>query len=384
MPCQRMVVAVSAGEHLREHCLVSCLVPWSPQCRVAVQRKGTRKVLPSQSESTREGTRVWWLVRRLPPHAQLVYELSCGVRQRRSRSQVRVVRQGPDRVTVQGRSRSYAALHLSRRWPTPFWNPLRTPTGHSVTAALVPPGEPTPPSMPPHAGLWVGYPAVGTHDCWNPTPPRLFAVLSRPVQWESGALFGTLSLEVDWLSAEQVPLLRVEQSYRFYAPSARGFVMDLEVRLLARYGPVVLWRSRWGGLVSLALAHSLAPSSGARVENALGGSGAAECHGYASPWINVTHLAGGRWLGVAVMLPTGQFEWEPWYLHPDGILSVGGYGDPRRTQRWGDTWVQLATGEEHCFSCRIYCHSGNPQTWDPSARYAEYIFGPSAELLEIT
>ena len=363
---QSIVVRVHAGPYRREGCPVELAVPWPSEALIQLQRQGIRRPEPCQLFRRRGQTYVCWLVDRLRAGASATYILTCGGRRRRAKARVRTDRLGPTRLHTVTQRRQIGVLRLERGWFCPFWSPLRTPTGHSITA------EPSPgellkgPAAPP-TGLWIAPPYAAAT---NAVEVELMA----PVAWSNGPVFSVVELLQRWSWGAEALECRVR--YKLYAATARWWLLDVEAMFVGRYGRVQLERSEAHAVLNLRLVPALWLAHAARLQTPLGPLEPAALSRCALPWVDLSGLSGGRWIGVMIMLPPKACAHEPWFVGTHGTVTVGGWGKGR--------WVELAPGQQHVFRARLCIHAGDAGRIGCNERYADYGFPPQMEILEGT
>ncbi len=363
---EQLVIRVYAGPRSREYCPVTLPVPWPADSLVQLHRERARRPPPCQLWSDGHRNYATWIVERLKAGATATYILTRGGRQRRPKSRVRVERLGPHRLHVLTQQRQLAVLRLERGWLCPFWTPVRAPTGHTVTATPAPGELLDAEGVARPTGLWTAAPVVAEQQEAN-------VEMLGPVQWQNGPVFAMLRLDQQWQAAGSV---RLTTTYRIYAASARWWLLELSVTLLANKGPTTLYHHPRRGLVNIQLAPPLWPAHRARLHSGLGAATTAEQLPYPTPWLDLSGLSGGRWVGLSVFLPPGAYAGERWFLSEEGVLAVGAVGPA------GVPWRKLAAGESVRFCVRLCIHSGNAEMVAAAARYADYAFPPVVEVAQ--
>ncbi len=361
---ERLVVHVHAGPRSREHCPVTVPLPWSADSLVQLQRQKAARPTPCQLWSDGARTYATWMVDRMRAGATITYILTLGGRQRRAKSRVRIDRLGPHRLHVLTRQRQLAVLRLERGWFCPFWSPVRAPTGHTVTATPAP-GElvdAEPGALP--KGLWTAAPVSDADSLGH-------AEMLGPVAWRGGPVFAEAELRQQWQASSTVQLVT---RYRSYVTSGRWWLLDVAVTVTAHQGPATLYCHPRVGLLNLDLAPPLWPANRAVLRTGLGAVSAAELNGYATGWVDLSGLSGGRWIGVSVFLPAGAYAGERWAITDQGRLAVGAIGPP------GTVWRKLAVGERLTFRARVCVHTGDAGRWGAADRYGDYAFPPRIEV----
>jgi len=360
-----LTIEIHAGPRERLGRPVRVPVPWPEDTLVQLMRKDLKRPLPCQLH--REQGKVWayWILDHLKPGQRQIYRLVTGARQRKRRARVRIDRLGPDRVHVVNGRRQLAVLHLGRRWPLPFWNPVRTPDGYAITADLIPPPAGRIDTPLPSGGFWLAPPGF-------PSPSHGIELLG-PARWTSGPVFGELELLQRW-RLNHTDYVNATVRYRFFDRRDRQYLVDVSCELSAAYGPVQGNCSQSSGLLSLVLAPPLV-SDASRIHSTFGAATASELQQIPVPWVDLSGLLGGRWAGVAVFL-TGNTWTTRWRLNPEsGLLTVGGLGEA------GSPWLQLETGECWRFTARLWVHGGRPDFAEIADRYADYIYPPAVRIV---
>lgn len=364
-----LILEVDAGPHERTGCPVSVTVPWGSDALVQLTRPEVRRPLPCQAVTENGGVRVYWLIDRLKAGQQQIYRLSTGDRQRKRRARVRVDRLDPHRLHVIAANRQLAILQLGRQWPFAFWSPLRTTDGHQIAPTPGPP--PTRPQDPtlPQGGLWVAPRDI----------PGMGASVEQvgPAEWQSGPVFAEVCVPQRW-SMRNGDELGVIQRARFFDPRDGNYLVDIEVELVARCGPVLVSPDRFDGLLTLTVVPHLVGGT-SRLGTPVGAASPEELERAVTPWCQLAGLSGSRWIGATLMLPLEYVRNAHWQLSPHR----------RQLSLWaldvGDSagGIRLETGERAYFRCRLLVHRGHPDRVPIANYYADYVFPPAVRVVDV-
>jgi hypothetical protein len=377
-----IVLRVAAGPHERRHCPVWYTLegesdePWS------LVREPSRRGVPCQA--TRDAGRVHlcWILPPMRAGSELVFRLTPGGRSRRPPARVAWERLSGDRLRVRARREELATFHFGRRWPRPFWNPLRAPGGAAITRPLFP--DPADPEAEDawQRGLWIGHSDVGGIDNWRDGPPgHGWTRLAGPPQFHDGPVHADLTTTCHWLAADDRTVLAEERTRAIVYDAAPEYrLLDLRVRIQATAGPVTLGAMGEGGVVSLRLAVPLEPRQGGRLSSSLGGVGVAECTRVPGQWCDSSAVVGGRWLGVSIFEHPGSLRAPSlWSATSAGLLAPNPFA-PRAPEAAGDA-VRLAAGSTAEFRYRICLHLANSTRGRVADRYIDYAFPPEVQAL---
>jgi hypothetical protein len=154
--------------------------------------------------------------------------------------------QGADRVTVRLDGELFTE-YVFANTPRPYCYPVLGPGGAPLTRDY--PMKDTPGEEhdhPHHRSLWFTHGQVNGVDFWSENPGHGRIVHDRFLEVTSGADLGVLRTANRWLTADGTEVCTDERTLRFYRQGTDRRQLDLEIRLKAGAGPVVLGDTKEG------------------------------------------------------------------------------------------------------------------------------------------
>jgi len=232
---------------------------------------------------------------------------------------------------------------------------------------------------PHHTGLWVGYGEVGGVDNWMNEARSGWQVHKSFEDIASGPVMGGFRETLDWTDAARKPNLAEVRTVRVYALPGDARMIDLEVTLVAKYGPVRFGDTKEGSLCAARIRDELCGDKGGRLVNSEGASGAG-AWGKAAAWIDDSGTADGRRVGLAMFDSPDNPRHPPrWHARTYGLLGPNPFGsvafDPKSATK-GD--FTLDDGKSVTFRYRIYLHAGTEKDGAVAARWADFAQPPVA------
>ncbi|MFW6162811.1 MAG: PmoA family protein [Planctomycetota bacterium] len=376
-------LVVEAGEHSRLH------VPMSVEHdggHVAMVDADTGRRVPCQVA----GGRLWWILERLDAGKARTYKIASAEAERVA-AKVRL-KQDDESIDIHIHGAPFttydAALvkscgHQLRR---PRFFPVYGPDQILMT-------RPFPltdkldiqqrKDHPHHTSLWVAYGNVNGVDNWSISGNAGWQVHKSFETVESGPVVGTFRETLDWTDKGKKPVMAEVRTVRVYAQPDSHRMLDLEVRLIAKYGDVKFGDTKEGGLCATRMRPEMRHDKkfgekDGKLINANGETGKA-AWGKKATWNDASGTCDGKRVGFAIFdHPDNLRHPTTWHARTYGLLTANPFGLRyfTRGKKRGD--YTLEAGKELVFRYRVYFHRGDEQDAQVAARYADYATPPKA------
>lgn len=378
---QLYALKVDAGEHDRQWCPVSAVLPavCIENGGIGLRDRQSGKIIPAQASPLRDGVALTWLVNGLKAgeSQQLIVEWT--------KTPVKPVvellsddREKQVKVLVSGQL--FTAYHYGAEWVRPFCHPLIGPGNVHVTrdwpVLKNTPGEHR--DHPHHKSLWVAYGECGKVDNWSEEPGHGWQIHQRFEALESGPVFGRLQALNHWCYPNGRKQFEESRELCFYALPEGARLLDLHVNFRMTEGPVIFRDTKEGGLISVRVASSMDVRNGGRIENGYGGINEQETWGQPAPWCDYSGLVKGESVGIAILdhkdnprYPTG------WHVRDYGLMTANcfawKYYRPDAKIK-GD--MAFKKGQKTSWRYRLYIHKGNARQGKVAQRFHDFIAPP--------
>lgn len=370
---------VSAGEHDRELCPITALLPSPyPTCPsvVLVDRK-TRRRYPCQTELVPGGLALTWLVRGVKAGStqSLVAETT-----ENSQARIRVIDQpGKGRVDVWVLGTLFTSYCYGAEWVRPYLYPVIGPGGVQVTRnwpMRTVKGEHQ--DHPHHKSIWVAHGDCNGVDNWSEEPNHGWQRHQGFEALNSGPVFGRIRAMNHWRHPNERKQFEEVREFRFYALPGGVRLFDMDVTFRMTQGGVIFGDTKEGGLISVRVASSMDVHNGGRIENAFGGINEGETWGKPAPWCDYSGRVNGRHVGISVFdHPSNPRFPTAWHVRDYGLMTANcfawSYYNPEAKLR-GD--MAFKKGMETTWRYRLYIHKGNAQQGKVSNRYLDFFAPP--------
>jgi Methane oxygenase PmoA len=165
-----------------------------------------------------------------------------------------------------------------------------------------------------------------------------------------------LRQRLSWLRPDGAPQLEERRTLRLLD----GHVLDLEIRLSARYGPVALGDDKDAAMLAVRVAPTMQGDRGGAIVLAGGRRGEAECWGAAAEWADYVGPApDGGTAGIAVLDHPGNPRHPTrWHVRDYGLMCANPTGS-RCFGEDADGTLRIAAGDELRFRYRLLAHLGD-------------------------
>lgn len=275
----------------------------------------------------------------------------------------------------------------------PFLWRLAGPTGKSMTRSFPMAdvtGETT--DHVHQRGLTFGHQGVGGFDTWSEAasirdpakaPERvatLGAIRHRGFRTLAGGPTGVIHARNDIVDASNKPLLAEERRMTFsFGPSTR--VIDIDIDLIAEYGPVELADMKDAGL-------SIRVPDSMTVDRGLGGtivnsSGQRDADAWSKKafWVDYHGPVEGDHLGIAFLNhPTSFRHPTTWHVRTYGLFCANPFGMKQMNPEAESGAVSFAAGQRISLRHRVIFHVGDEQRAGIAAAYEAYAAETPAPL----
>lgn len=253
-----------------------------------------------------------------------------------------------------------ARYHFGADTARPHLQPLLAPGGARVTRA---PDEVE--DHPHHHGVWIGHRDVDGVDHWTGFPGH-GRIVHRGFAPARGA---ALRERLTWVRPDGAPQLEERRTLRLLD----GHALDVEVRLRADHGPVVLGDDKDAAMLAVRVAPAMQGDRGGEIVLAGGLRGEAECWGAAAAWADYAGPApGGGAAGVAVLDHPGNPRHPTrWHVRDYGLMCA----NPSGSRCFGhahDGTLRIAAGDELRFRFRVLAHRGDAESAAIDSAYADF------------
>lgn len=233
---------------------------------------------------------------------------------------------------------------------------------------------------PHHRGVWWGHRDVKSSDVngadvWTEFGGHGRIVSTAPAkQTRDGGLVRIMQA-TRWVDARDTPLFDDIRMLRASAPRSDGSqTLDIESRMHAAYGPVVLGDTKEAGLVAVRVAPAMEERRGGCIELSSGAVGEAASWGAGSDWCDYSGTVDGDSVGIAILDHPDNPRPARWHVRDYGLMAVNPFGLSEFT---GDSTrsgaLALEPGASLTFRYRVLVHHGDAHTADVAGHYTRYL-----------
>jgi len=364
---------------------VSVTLPYDgpvPETTVVVLDKETGAICPA---TVRQGQLVF-IPGELKPKEKRTYQVK--VLDKTESPKVAIAKvEGKDELTVTVNGEHFTTYHYSNDDKKPFLWPVCAEGGATITRNW-PMGE-TEGSQdhPHHKSIWTAYGDLNGVDCWGEGEDSGYQQ-SGEVTFGSGDAYGWVRAKNVWQDKDHKPVIDEEREYRFYASPAGARLFDETVTFAGAYGDVKFADTKEGGLMAFRIRPGMEAAKGGQIVNAEGLRGETACWGKPSPWCDYYgEIPGVGTRGIAVFDHPSNLRYPTrWHVRAYGLNGANCFGLSYFTEK-----EQKAKGEAPLngdyllkakdtltFNYRVMIHSGDSETAQVAARYADYATPPGA------
>jgi len=388
-------IVVEAGKFDRRSVPMSVALPEGMtmnEMKPSEVMDGDKKVLCQESDG-----KLWWIVDEIAAGASKSYAFTLQDRRavgmhaapaQHAPNRV-VLTQLKDTIDVALDGKPLTSYHFTlgkfagQEAHRPFFHPLLGPGQVPMTRPWPCTDAAIPATVskdhPHHTGLWVAYGEVNGVDNWTNDAKAGWQIHKSFENVTSGPVMGAFRETLDWTDAAKKPNLAEVRTIRVYALPGEARMIDIEVTLQAKYGPVLFGDTKEGSLCAVRIRDELCGDKGGRLVNSAGLAGA-DAWGKPAAWIDDSGAADGRRVGLAMFdSPENMRHPTRWHARTYGLLGPNPFGitafDPKSSRR-GD--FTLDDGKSVTFRYRICLHAGDEKEGAVAARWADFAQPPAA------
>ena len=374
-------IAVNAGNHSRNSCPVSVLLPMKVADAALFDDKGTE--VPCQLESWGEQTQLSFIVKRLEAGKTAEYVLKDGKKVKSAPKAELSQKENIVEVRISGKHFT-TYYHGGKDFVRPYLFPIVAPCGAKVTRSypmiqgVV--GETSDHKH--HRSIWIAHGDVNKVDNWSEERAHGGTVHKEFLSRISGPVYAKIGVRNDWVSSEGKKVLGEESTFTFYNVSDKGYVFDVAVKFKASEGKVVFGDTKEGGIISVRMASSIDVPRGGTIVNSYGGINERETWGKKAQWCDHYGPTEGKTAGIAIMdHPANLRHPTNWHVRNYGLMTANCFG---LSQFYGTKAVNgdhtLDAGAEMVFQYRLYVHDGTTAEADVAGKYHDFINPPAVEV----
>ncbi len=374
-------ISVYAGNHQRAHCPVSAVISGEILEAALYDDKGSQ--IPCQLEVTDEGTLISFVVEKLDAERSGEYVVKLGEKAK-GFEQAELV-PGEDRLDVKISGNHvttyvYGGESLAR----PYLFPVFAPNGSRVTRSYPmienESGETSDHRH--HRSIWIAHGEANGVDNWSEGEGHGRTVHKEFIGQVSGPVYARIATKNDWVSSDGKKVMEEWSTLKFYNVSRGGHIFDVEVKLVATEGKVLLGDTKEGGIISVRMASSIDVPRGGTIVNSYGGINEGETWGKKAHWCDYYGPTGGNVAGIAVMdHPKNLRHPTNWHVRNYGLMTANCFG---LSYFYGDKSISgdytLGEGEELVFRYRLYIHDGSTVEANVAGKYHDYINPPEVNV----
>ena len=262
----------------------------------------------------------------------------------------------------------------------PFFHPVVGPGERRVARAFPMEriaGETS--DHPHHRGLWVAHGEVNGVDCWSEVQGHGTIAHHDFESLASGPAFARAVERLEWRSADRRRVLAEQRTMTVHNLPSESRMLDLDVRLAASDGPVVLGDTKEAGLVSVRVATTMDGNTGGLIENGAGGVREAATWGREAPWCHYSGPVQGEALGIGLIdHPSNPRYPTNWHVRDYGLMTANPFGLHDFFPDSGkDGSMRIEAGETVTFRYRVFVHAGDASAGQMDERHADFAAPPS-------
>lgn len=285
-----------------------------------------------------------------------------------------------DRVSVTVNGRPLGSLYFGKDANKPFFHPLTTPGGITVTRAFPlqeVAGEPH--DHPHQKGLWMGTERLSGMDLWENDSsykrPRMGKIVFKDVsRMAAGPKRGELGFRADWLSPEGELLITEDRTMTFYADATQANVIDVDATFTAH--EAVTFEDHQDAVIGTRLRPAFDEKNGGMAINAEGFRGEAGVRGRASKYVDWRATVDGKLVGVAILdHPRNLNAPARWHIRSFGFFTANPFARQAFDPAAPSASHTMKPGETLHLRYRVIVYQG---AFDVEASWKEFAASPAA------
>lgn len=264
-------------------------------------------------------------------------------------------------VTVDGQD--FTIFHIDPKWKKPFFSPVRTASGTTLTRGLEGPDSK---DHPHHKGIWLAIDEVNGGKFWaeqaviKNVSVELVTPMGNPAQ---------MHVVNHWIGADGEPTVIEETDIRIYA----NRLLAYDIKFTAGKKDVH-WGDTKEGLFGIRVADTVREKQGGQVVNADGLKTTKECWGKPSAWVDYVGPVDGKLEGVAIFDHPDNFRRSRYHVRDYGLFTISPFGQKSYTNGSlpADELTQKA-GSSYRLRYGLYVHPGTTQEGKVAETFVEYV-----------
>lgn len=271
---------------------------------------------------------------------------------------------GKERVSVTVDGRPFGSLYFGKEANKPFFHPLTTPSGVTVTRAypVEKSAEAEPTDHPHQKGLWMGVERLSGMDFWENdnsyTRPRMGKIVFKDMtRLEPGASRGELRFRADWINPEGAAVVTEDRTMTFYSGRGKAHVLDVDVTLTAMVP--LQFEDHQDAVIGTRLRPAFDESNGGMAVNAEGLRGEKGARGKASRFLYWNTRIGGEPAGVAILDHPENYNFPArWHLRSFGFFTANPFARAVFDEKAPSAAKAMRAGESIRLRYRVLVYSG--------------------------
>lgn len=272
-----------------------------------------------------------------------------------------LIKQADERLEVTIDGAPFATYHYGANWPKPFFSPVQAADGTVLTRAIENPKD-----HPHHKGIWVSVDQVNGVEFWA-EKGKIANHSVNVVKAEGDPAI--MEVTNHWLGADSVPIVR--EVTRISIHVNRLVAYDIRFDALDQQ---VTFGDTKEGLFGFRMVDELRETEGAKVVNADGKTGTAECWGQTSAWVDYSGTVHGKPFGVAIFDHPLNFRPSRYHVRNYGLFSISPFGEKAysKGKRPADPVILLPDTSLR-LRYALYVHTGDVASGQVAEAYVDYL-----------
>lgn len=295
---------------------------------------------------------------------------------------------GKDEITVTINGEHFTTYHYSNDSKKPFLWPVYCEGGAGITRDWPMGASQGVEDHPHHKSIWTAYGDLNGVDCWGEGENSGYQH-SGEVTFGSGGAYGWIRAKNVWQDKDHKPVVDEAREYRFYASPAAARLFDETVTFTAPYGEVKFGDTKEGGIFAFRIRPEIQADKGGKIVLSTGASGEANSWGKPAAWCDYFgELSGVGVRGIAVFDDASNLRHPTsWHVRAYGLNGANCFGLSYFTEKDQKAKGQpplngdyvLKAGETLTFKYRAMIHSGDSESAQVAAHFADFAAPPKAE-----
>ncbi len=256
-----------------------------------------------------------------------------------------------------------ASNYMDHSVTKPILFPVYTPAGVKITRSFpFAEVEGESPDHPHHTGIFFTYDEVNESGFWNNTkfPPQ---IKHLNIVEQKGGETGVLKTESEWISKDNVPLLKEERTMEFF-PGDQETVVDFTMTLTALVDKVEFGDTK-EGMFAIRVAHQLREKDyTGTYTSSNGDTSAATIWGKRADWVKLEGTIEDADVGIAILChPSSTNAPTFWHARDYGLFAANPLGQfafekANKVQDAKPFALTLTKGQSALFKFRVVIYDG--------------------------